>query len=41
MSVVALHIVLVPLIGWGFFPAFVSKVGGKLVHYILGASVGA
>lgn len=40
MNMVALLIGLGPLIGWGLFPTFASKFGGKPVNQIIGTTVG-
>lgn len=40
MNWIAILIGLGPLIGWGFFPTIASKIGGKPVNQIIGATFG-
>lgn len=40
MNGIAILVGLGPLIGWGFFPTIASKIGGKPVNQIIGATFG-
>ena len=40
MQGIALLVGLGPLIGWGLFPTIASKIGGKPVNQIIGATFG-